>query len=47
MSFVQALLIGIFAYLGRNQVPWLFGTTGGFYALLTLAHFGNTLIVSF
>ena len=33
MSFVQALLIGIFAYLGRNQVPWLFGTTGGFYAV--------------
>lgn len=33
MSFVQAFLIGIFAYLGRNQVPWLFGTTGGFYAV--------------
>ena len=31
MSLLQALLIGIFAYLGRNQVPWLFGTTGGFY----------------
>lgn len=33
MSLWQALLIGIFAYLGRNQVPWLFGTTGGFYAV--------------
>ena len=29
----QALLIGVFAYLGRNQVPWLFGTTGGFYCV--------------
>ena len=33
MSFIQALLIGIVAYLGRNQVPWLFGTTGGFYCV--------------
>lgn len=33
MSFIQALLIGLFAYLGRNQVPWLFGTTGGFYGI--------------
>ena len=33
MSLIQALLIGIFAYLGRNQVPWLFGTTGGFYCV--------------
>ena len=33
MSLLQALLIGIFAYLGRNQVPWLFGTTGGFYCV--------------
>lgn len=33
MELWQALLIGIFAYLGRNQVPWLFGTTGGFYGI--------------
>ena len=33
MSLIQALLIGVFAYLGRNQVPWLFGTTGGFYCV--------------
>ena len=33
MSLLQALLIGIFAYLGRNQVPWLFGTTGCFYCV--------------
>ena len=33
MSLLQALMIGIFAYLGRNQVPWLFGTTGGFYCV--------------
>lgn len=33
MFLWQAFLIGIFAYLGRNQVPWLFGTTGGFYAV--------------
>ena len=33
MQLWQALLIGLFAYLGRNQVPWLFGTTGGFYAM--------------
>lgn len=29
MAIWQAVLIGLFAYLGRNQVPWLFGTTGG------------------
>lgn len=33
MQLWQAILIGLFAYLGRNQVPWLFGTTGGFYAV--------------
>lgn len=31
MQLWQAVLIGIFAYLGRNQVPWLAGTSGGFY----------------
>ncbi|MEG0294303.1 PTS mannose/fructose/sorbose/N-acetylgalactosamine transporter subunit IIC [Enterococcus sp.] len=29
MAIWQAALIGLFAYLGRNQVPWLFGVTGG------------------
>ncbi|WP_315073590.1 PTS sugar transporter subunit IIC [uncultured Clostridium sp.] len=33
MEIWQALLIGLFAYLGRNQVPWLFGTTGGWYGI--------------
>ena len=33
MQLWQAMLIGLFAYLGRNQVPWLFGTTGGFYGV--------------
>ncbi len=33
MAIWQALLIGLFAYLGRNQVPWLFGTTGGWYGI--------------
>lgn len=33
MELWQALLIGLFAYLGRNQVPWLFGTTGGWYGI--------------
>ena len=33
MLLWQAILIGIFAYLGRNQVPWLFGTTGGWYGI--------------
>ena len=41
MSLFQALLIGIFAYLGRNQVPWLFGTTGGFYCV------GRPLVAGF
>lgn len=33
MELWQAALIGLFAYLGRNQVPWLFGTTGGWYGI--------------
>lgn len=33
MAIWQAALIGLFAYLGRNQVPWLFGTTGGWYGI--------------
>jgi mannose/fructose/N-acetylgalactosamine-specific phosphotransferase system component IIC len=33
MELWQAILIGFFAYLGRNQVPWLFGTTGGWYGI--------------
>lgn len=33
MSILQAALIGLFAYLGRNQVPWLCGTTGGWYGI--------------
>ncbi|MCD5002373.1 PTS sugar transporter subunit IIC [Enterococcus saccharolyticus] len=33
MAIWQASLIGLFAYLGRNQVPWLFGTTGGWYGI--------------
>ncbi|MEC6748086.1 PTS sugar transporter subunit IIC [Marinilactibacillus sp. XAAS-LB27] len=33
MAIWQALSIGFFAYLGRNQVPWLFGTTGGWYGI--------------
>lgn len=41
MNLFQALLIGIFAYLGRNQVPWLFGTTGGFYCV------GRPLVAGF
>ena len=33
MELWQAALIGLFAYLGRNQVPWLCGTTGGWYGI--------------
>ena len=29
MSFLQALLIGLFAYLGSKRTPWVFGVTGG------------------
>ena len=33
MTLWQAIVIGLLAYLGRNQVPWLFGTTGGWYGI--------------
>lgn len=33
MALWQAMLIGLFAYLGRNQTPWLLGTTGGWYGI--------------
>lgn len=33
MELWQAALIGLFAYLGRNQVPWLIGTSGGWYGI--------------
>ena len=29
MSLFQAILIGIFAYLGSKRTPWFFGVTGG------------------
>lgn len=29
MSFFQALLIGLFAYLGSKRTPWFFGVSGG------------------
>lgn len=29
MSLIQALLIGLFAYLGSKRTPWVFGITGG------------------
>lgn len=29
MTFFQALLIGLFAYLGSKRTPWFFGVTGG------------------
>jgi PTS system mannose-specific IIC component len=29
MTFLQALLIGLFAYLGSKRTPWFFGVTGG------------------
>ncbi len=31
--FVEAVLIGIFCYLGALSVPWVFGLTGGWYTL--------------
>ena len=31
--FIQAVLIGIFCYLGALSVPWAFGLTGGWYTL--------------
>ncbi len=30
---LQAILIGIFCYLGALSVPWVFGLTGGWYTL--------------
>ncbi len=33
MTFLQALLIGIFAYLGSKRTPWVFGVTGGWNML--------------
>ena len=29
MTFFQALLIGLFAYLGSKRTPWFFGVAGG------------------
>lgn len=29
MNLLQALLIGLFAYLGSKRTPWFFGVTGG------------------
>ena len=29
MNLIQALLIGLFAYLGAKRTPWFFGVTGG------------------
>lgn len=29
MSLFQALLIGLFAYLGSKRTPWFFGVAGG------------------
>lgn len=29
MTLLQALLIGLFAYLGAKRTPWFFGVTGG------------------
>lgn len=31
--FIQAVLIGIFCYLGSLSCPWVFGLTGGWYTL--------------
>lgn len=33
ISVIQAMLIGIFAYLGSLSVPWVLGLTGGWYTL--------------
>lgn len=33
MELWQAALIALFAYLGRKQVPWLFGITGGWWGI--------------
>ena len=29
MTLFQAILIGLFAYLGSKRTPWFFGVTGG------------------
>lgn len=33
MQLWQALLIALLGYLGANQTPWFFSTTGGWYVL--------------
>lgn len=33
INMIQAVLIGIFAYLGSLSVPWVLGLTGGWYTL--------------
>jgi PTS system mannose-specific IIC component len=33
MSLLQALLIGLFAYMGSKRTPWFFGVTGGWNML--------------
>lgn len=33
MTFIQAVLIGLFAYLGSKRTPWVFGVTGGWNML--------------
>ncbi len=33
INILQAILIGIFAYLGSLSVPWVVGLTGGWYTL--------------
>lgn len=33
ITIIQAILIGILAYLGSLSVPWFFGLTGGWYTL--------------
>ena len=38
MSLFQAILIGIFAYLGSKRTPWLFGVMGGWNMI------GRTLV---
>ena len=33
INFIQAMIIGILAYLGSLSVPWFFGLSGGWYTL--------------
>lgn len=33
MSFIQAVLIALFCYLGALTTPWALGTTGGWYVI--------------